>query len=664
MIGKPYIKDILSCGGHSRGSKVLITTCDNDVGVYANVNRVPHKLRFLTEYESWELLQFEVSRSFGACPRELGKLVKVIAAKSDGLPLQIVAVAGILVAKLFKSPALRIEKEWLEVSRNVNLFLHNESSIISDVVELTYSILPGDLKDCFLYMGVFPEDYEISVWTLTSLWIAEGFVKPNYGQSLEDKAVQNLDDLITKNLVMVEKINPIGEVKTCRLHNMIRGFCVYKAREQNLFQEIKRSEEGVLEPPLSQLQYSRRLCLQSNDNTLLSQLPYTPRVRSFLSFNESSSNGLDRSSISTVLDAFKFLKVLAIKLDHQQPRRLTKLFHLTFITLSVEDLSVLPESLSKLWNLQTLVVDTKSRLITIEANIWKMIWLRHLKTNATIVLSRKGGEGKGGENLQTLSRLSPECTPTVCERARNLKTLGIRGNLDNLFKYSLEKMHRLQKLKLVNESLQELHQFEKLKLRNESLLHELSHYFPPNITRLTLSKTLLKWKQMSTLACIKTLEVLKLKDNAFTGIYWSAVEDNFSALRFLLISDTDLVHWEASPSSFPNHRFLVLKKCENLNEIPWEVAKNHLEKLDIEYVGESAVQSAKTIVELKKHAEENDKAEKAKWKQAEEDDKAEISKWKLDEEDEKTKISNWKHEKVEKGNWRSPFKLTIGPGCY
>lgn len=64
------IKDILPY--RCNMSKVLITTCDNDVGVYANVNRVPHKLRFLTEYESWELLQLEVSRSFGACPQELG----------------------------------------------------------------------------------------------------------------------------------------------------------------------------------------------------------------------------------------------------------------------------------------------------------------------------------------------------------------------------------------------------------------------------------------------------------------------------------------------------------------------------------------------------------------------------------------------------------------
>ncbi|WMV07009.1 hypothetical protein MTR67_000394 [Solanum verrucosum] len=36
----------------------------------------------------------------------------------------------------------------------------------------------------------------------------------------------------------------------------------------------------------------------------------------------------------------------------------------------------------------------------------------------------------------------------------------------------------------------------------------------------------------------------------------------------MLFHDVDLEHWEASSDNFPNLKYLVLKKCNYLNEIP------------------------------------------------------------------------------------------------
>lgn len=570
-------------------SKVMITSSDDEVGANLNVPRDPHKLRLLTKEESWGLLQLEVFGRLSDCPPQLEEIGKDIAGKCNGLPLQIVAVGGILVDLSTKSRLDAIKDRWKTVCENENLFLNDNNGAISEAVKLTYGGLCDELKECFLYMGVFPEGYEISASTLTRLWIAEGFIQPKERKSLEEAAAQNLGHLINRNLVMVDKINSIGEVKTCRLPDMIRGFCINEARKQNLFEEISVS----VVPELHRI---RRLCVygHSDVETLLSQLRQTPRLRSFLCFRTMPS-GQDPSKISTILDKVDLLKVFEFKSIHfnHVPGGITKLFHLRYITLSLEDLNVLPEGLSVLWNLQTLIIETRARCITVKANIWKLIQLRHLQINAAIVLSSKGG-GEGGENLQTLSSLSPESCTEVQERAQNLKKLGIRGKLDTLSRHDkfLKGFTLLEKLKLVNDSFPEI---ATSKNRLQWLAH--SDSFPRHLKWLTLSNTFLEWKHMSTLGKINTLEVLKLKDNAFTGIYWNTEEDCFRSLVFLLIANTDLVIWEASDGALPSLRRLVLKNCRNLSEFP--VALKCLEKLEIEHVNESAVTLATRIAEEK-----------------------------------------------------------------
>ncbi|KAL1564966.1 hypothetical protein AAHA92_07243 [Salvia divinorum] len=578
-------KGIESILPHNNGrSKVLITSCDNyvDAGVIGKPS--DKVLRFLTSDESWKLLQLEVFGNLKDCPPELEEIGQQIADKCGGLPLQMVVVGGILAGQIMEPRGVgAIKSEWQKVFENEKLFLHNKRSIY-DAAELIYSGLPNDLRECFLYMGVFPEGYEISAWTLTRLWIAEGFVRAKGNQNLEESANQNLYNLISRNLVVVDKINSVGEVKTCSVRDMIRAFCLDKALEQNLFQEIKGAQKRDFK-----MKEGRRLCVHSNVEALLSEVPNIPSVRSFLFYM--AFPYLDPRYISSILDACNLLRVLdskSIRLD-EFPTRITKLLHLRYITLCVDDLQNLPQFLSELWNLQTLVVDTTSHTIKVEANIWR---LRHVMTNAAIILSPVG-ISKAGENLQTLTILSPEsCTEDVSEAAHNLKTLRIRGKLLTMFENSfLENLVCLEKLKLVNG--------DSLEMAYQNPLQGLPepNCFPPCLKWLTLSNTFLKWNHLSTLARIETLEVLKLKDNACTGMYWNVEEDGFPSLQFLLIATADLVIWEASVDSLPSLRRLVLKNCRNLNEFP--VALKSLEILEIGRVNISIVTYARNIAEEK-----------------------------------------------------------------
>ncbi|XP_042007130.1 putative late blight resistance protein homolog R1A-10 [Salvia splendens] len=569
--------------------KVIITSREEKVG-FRSATVKPHKLKFLDEDESWKLLQLEVYQNEEDCPSDLRGFGRHLANKCDGVPLTIIVIGGVMVDQLASSKSTAVTRErWKTMADNLSNFLENEQRI-TGVVALSYERLSNDLRDCFVYIGVFPEDYEIPVRLLSGLWIAEGFILPKDGKSLEQIAEENVDDLICRNLLKVDKTNHVGKVKTCRVHDMIRAFCISKSKDQNLFQQIKLNKQtGQLERPVSDVEQLHRLCFQSDLSKFLSENPKGPHIRSLLCFYDQSVE-LERRHLTVIPDSFPKLRILESKSVKfpEFPGKVQKLIHLRYLTLHVDNLEKLPKTISQLWNLQVLVVETKSRVITMEANMWKMIWLRHVKTKASIKLE-SNWDGETGQNLQTLERLSPEsCTEAVYKRAKNLKTLGISGNLANLFgKNFLKELSHLEKLKLVNNVTFEATSDDALHLPQLNC-------FPPNLKRLTLMKTSLDWQHMATLAMIRKLEVLKLKDNAFVGLSWNASDYKFPNLQLLVIANTDLVLWDASPDSFPDLRVVVLESCESLIEIPHCVG-THLEKLAIKRLRKSAVVSAREI---------------------------------------------------------------------
>ncbi|GFP88433.1 putative late blight resistance protein homolog r1a-6 [Phtheirospermum japonicum] len=582
--------------------KVLITSRHVEVAHFANRDRRPHRLRFLTPDESWLLLQLEVFGKPG-CPYDLEIYGKLIVDQCRCLPLAIVVIGGILVKKFSASDEMSAKRNaWND---------EDPERRMEKIIALSYDKLPYHLRACFLYFGIFPEDFEIPVWKLIRMWIAEGFIQQKVGSTLEETAESYLDDLINRNLVRVDKKKPDGKAKTCRIHDMLREFCKIEGGNdrENFLQEMKKSSDGGFEPPVSEVQNYRRLCIHSNVLTFVSSKPYGPRVRSFACFSKEEIT-LGPQYVSDIPDAFKLLRVLEAKPMKftKLPSNIYQLVHLRYITLSF-NLAILPSHFSKLWNLQTLVVETApSRTLEIKADIWKMIQLRHLKTNAAATLPKAGKSGKEGEKLQTLGTISPQsCTEEVFDRARNLKRLGIRGRLAFLLDGksgsfdSLVKLSGLEKLKLLNDAFP--------MAPSEGKLHGLpQHYkFPPKLKSLTLSETYLDWSHMSILGLLDNLEVLKLKEKAFMGKSWEGIDGGFRRLEVLHIGRTNLVVWVASHHHFPRLRRLELRNCDDLREIPIGLADiPSLQLLDV-FRSKYAAASAKKIrdaIQMKQREEE------------------------------------------------------------
>ncbi|KAL2553127.1 putative disease resistance RPP13-like protein 3 [Forsythia ovata] len=193
-------------------------------------------MNFLSLEQSLKLLNQEV---FGeeCCPSELEGIGITIAKKCKGLPLALVVIGGLL------NKSDKTRAYWEYVAENVKSAVTINYDDFVEILSLSYNHLPHCLRACFLYMGVFPEDYVIYVSYLIRLWVAEGFLKPITPKSLEEVAKEYLEDLIDRNLIIVRDRGYSGELKTCSIHDLIRDLIVRKAQEEKFLYVMNQKVE-------------------------------------------------------------------------------------------------------------------------------------------------------------------------------------------------------------------------------------------------------------------------------------------------------------------------------------------------------------------------------------------------------------------------------------
>ena len=147
----------------------------------------------------------------GKCPPIFIDLSRAIVDRCGGLPLAIVAIGGLLSTKD------KILYEWCKLHNSLSSELETNPHLmnITKILSLSYHDLHYNLKACFLYFGMFPEDYCINCARLIRLWIAEGFVKEKKGITLEDVAQGYLNQLICRSLVQVAWSDDVGRFRSC-----------------------------------------------------------------------------------------------------------------------------------------------------------------------------------------------------------------------------------------------------------------------------------------------------------------------------------------------------------------------------------------------------------------------------------------------------------------
>lgn len=583
-------EDLRLCFPHAKkGSRIILTTRLKEVAMYAKCVTEPIYLRSLKDSESWLLLQKKV---FGEeiCPEELKEVGQNIAKKCNGLPLSIVLVAGLL-SKIDKT-----ERCWTRMELS---FGERVQDGAKDLVKLSYDDLPNKLKSCFLYFGAFLEDREISVSKLTSLWIAEAFIKDNGEKCLEVTAEDYLEDLIGRNLIMVTKRRSTGKIKACRVHDLMLEFCKEKAKEDNFLLWLKRDHDS--NPPCfySERPMHRRLSFCSNRDNLSEWRPSCSHARSIL-FRELSDNACSSmGQASVIFGNFKFLRVLDLEVVVVESFP-TELNHLRYLSVQTTKSSI-PSSIENLWNLQTFIVKRSGGQVWLPNTFWKLSKLRYVSISDSALFDLRGaqasrdGSPSNLDNLETLSSIYVSRVNNmerIVRRTPNLRKLrcvfadlGCWGKNENQFPV-LDSLSQLETLKVVFIGISEI---------GPSRLN-----FPKNLKKLTLCKFPLSPVEISTIAKLVNLEVLKLQQVPFEMDEWEVRNKEFSQLKFLELENLKLSKWQVSEEAFQCLEKLVLHGCLHLEAIPdCFVDLSYLRYIEVKLCSEDVADSARIIKEAR-----------------------------------------------------------------
>ena len=219
---------------NSNGSRILITSrikvALHASSVKDNIPPIPpYELPLLKEDKSWELFSKKVFQG-GTCPSELEILGRQIVESCHGLPLAIVVLGGLLANKE------KTNRTWSKYAGHVNSFLIKGRSSCRDILALSYNNLSQRLKPCFLYFGIYPEDFEIPMRQLIQLWIAEGFIQKIQNRNIEDVVEDYLEELIDRSLIQVATKRLDGGVKTCHIHDLLRDLCISESIKEKFLE--------------------------------------------------------------------------------------------------------------------------------------------------------------------------------------------------------------------------------------------------------------------------------------------------------------------------------------------------------------------------------------------------------------------------------------------
>ena len=557
------------------GSRVLFTTRNKDVAIHGDPRSPIHELRFLNDVESWKLFTkkafLEEEGDSIACPLELEGLGKQIVAKCGGLPLAIVILGGLLSRKE-KVPGV-----WLRVLQSVNWQLTHDPKQLMEILALSYNDLPYYLKPCFLYLGLFPEDSEISVGKLILLWIAEGFVRQRGQESMEDVAQDFLEELVDRSMIQVAEKRHNGKIKTCRIHDLLRDLAMSEAKECKFLQILDNINFW---PSVTS---ARRIAVHTTLDMYMHFSNSNSHLRSMLCFSKYDES-LRRHQWASLFRSHKLLRVLDLEgaIASVLPKEMRELIHLRYLGLKNTGLQRIPFSIDNLRNLQTL--DIRGTKISIIPNeIWKMQSIRHLYMHNKTATTGNPPAYVSSMNLVTLSTVfyGNSWIPNFLGNLTSLRQLGIHGyigyQVEELSK-SLLKLINLENFRLMGTDklleptlrlILSLPNIHKLYLSGPIEKLPEPQHIQPNLSKLSLEMSQLVHDPLKTLERLPKLRMLKLLSNSFSGRKMVCSSGGFPRLHILELQNLDnLEEWGVEEGALPSLRRLIICCCKELKMIP------------------------------------------------------------------------------------------------
>ncbi|XP_026432776.1 putative disease resistance protein RGA3 [Papaver somniferum] len=405
------------------GSKILITTRNDQVASVVRGSIPPYNLKQLEDDECWSIIQTKAFSPGGALDApKMTDIGKEIAKKCCGLPLAAKFLGGLMRLN-------NKESDWISIKDDDTWNTSDSKRKILPVLKLSYNYLPSHLKQCFSYCSIFPKNWEISKETLVHLWMAEGFLKESgtrNKRSIEDHGRDYFESLARSSFFHNFKKNAVDDIKTCKMHDLVHDLAQDVFGENEML-SLKASKSADVSKV-----FRLRLDLDEEiSTTFLKSLSYAKKLRT-LFIPEGSK--LDPS----IFSENKRLRILHVgrSPDHTYPgpkwRPLSVLKHLRYLRLTSLDLSELEtdKSINKLYNLESLVLNDMGIGVQILlTNIQSLEKLRYLEVSDTDMVELPDSV-TSLYNLQTLdlNNCALKFIPDSISGLKNLRFLNLSSN--------------------------------------------------------------------------------------------------------------------------------------------------------------------------------------------------------------------------------------------
>ncbi|VAI92689.1 unnamed protein product [Triticum turgidum subsp. durum] len=344
------------------GSRIITTTRIEAVAKTAAGVHV-YKNCLLDEADAETLFSQRAFGSVGGCPAHLKDVSAQIMKKCGGLPLAIVSVGGLLASKVRTTD--EFERSGLEWRTN------SELQGMKQIIKLSYSDLPANLKACLLHLSIFPENHEIEIERLARRWVAEGFINEQRGTSMEETARNYISELIGRNLIQPSQLNHDGTHRSYVLHPVIHDFIICKSMEDNFVALVHAQQQDV--PPVNGTVRRLSLLNSGKHDQAAAQIDgaKVSRARSITVFSHTGRTPrLNELSVLRVLDLEGCQGPLCLD-------GLYKLLLLRYLNLKGTDVSNLPAQIGELRCLETLDVRS-TKVKELPPSILRLEKLMHL----------------------------------------------------------------------------------------------------------------------------------------------------------------------------------------------------------------------------------------------------------------------------------------------
>ncbi|CAM0875350.1 unnamed protein product [Alopecurus aequalis] len=551
---------------NAKGSRIMIITrLDDKEAAYSNPKVHTLKIENLKEEDSKRLFKHKV---FGAesqfCEKIFGnrmtestqlmdKACEDMLEITHGLPLAIVVLAGLLRTKSISERDKVFKK----------LKLGYEPKKVRRILALSFDDLPSRLKSCFLYFAAMPENLIYNARRLVRLWVAEGFLRPKKGKTMEDIGQNYLKELISRGMIHLVKRDRNGGVWLVAIHDRLHAFAQEEAQEAS-FLEVHDNAD-LLAPGSV-----RRLHLLNYMKSYIPMGTSFPKMRSIL--GDFAEERMDTSSPSSLknqgnnsdlryhalhfLPASKFLRVIDLR-----GLRIRKL----------------PSSVACLINLQTLDIK-RTEVTKVTQDFWEIPTLRHVVANK-LRLPKSAGVLN---NMQTLTGLvcsdptgndSKPLHNMVYIRYMHMSCLGKKHWL--ALEDVLKKLESLMYLHLAGEdipfklftnfTLRRLQILELVGKINTSNVYMEDQYMLPNVTRLVLKLSKVDQIFIDKIGELPSIMELVLSEDSYQGEKLLFSNNGFNNVTNLVMSNlTHDFEWTIRPGSIPKIERIVLSGCKNM----------------------------------------------------------------------------------------------------